>query len=490
MKRIAIALGAALCLLALAPSVTAGHTVIVDDDGVECPGALPTIQSAVAAADPGTTIYVCAGTYTGSVPISGAAKNGLRLIAKHKPEAVILDGGGTTTEDGFSLQNVSGVLIEGFTVRRFRENILLDATRESVVRKNVTHSAHHDGLLLRNGSSANLLEQNESFDNVSPNGCGLSLLSGSSDNLVIKNEIHGNVFRGIQLVGAGPRNHLKDNLVRSNGVANAVFVAPWPGTGVVNTNTPGTLVDDNVIRHNAGHGVLVAGAGSTNVKVRDNLVSLNGSGNDHDGIRLEDVGLGSNNIVVNNRSERNRHDGVHLWNAHSTVVADNVLYDNGTGGANNGCGIDIENGSSNNTIRNNDLEQHDRAGIRLRRFPTATALPPTMNSVVENDLRDNIGTIPGAGNGIVLQDADFNTVVSNDSKKNSNDGLRADVNSAGNVFRLNDMVENNAHDCHDDSGAPPPAPGPANVWIENDGKTQNREGLCKDAAVTGSPTHP
>ncbi len=488
MKRIAIALGVALCLLALASPVTAGHTLVVDDDGVQCPGALPTIQSAVAAADPGTTIYVCAGTYTGSVPISGAAKNGLRLIAKHKPEEVILDGGGTTTEDGFSLQNVSGVLIEGFTVRRFRENILLDATTSSVVRKNVTHSAHHDGLLLRNDSNANLLEQNESFGNVSPNGCGLSLLSGSSDNLVIKNEFHGNVFRGVQLVGAGPRNYLKDNLVRMNGVANTGFFAPWPGSGIVNTNTQGSLVDDNVIRHNAGHGVLVAG--STDVMVRDNLVSLNGSGNDHDGIRLEDVGLGSNNTVVNNRSERNRHDGVHLWNAHSTVVADNVLYDNGTPGANNGCGIDIENGSTNNTIRNNDVDQHDRAGIRLRRFPTATALPPTMNIVVENDLRDNIGTVAGAGNGIVLQDADFNAVVSNDSKKNSNDGLRVDANSAGNVFRLNDMVENTAHDCHDDSGAPPPAPGPANVWIENDGKTQNRGGLCKDARVTGSPTHP
>jgi parallel beta-helix repeat protein len=495
MKRTGIALGAALCLLALAPSVTAGHTLVVDDDGVECPGALPTIQSAVAAADPGTTIYVCAGSYTGSVPISGAAKNGLRLIAKHKPEEVILDGGGTTTEDGFFLQNVSGVLIEGFTVRRFRENILLDGATDSIVRKNVTHSAHHDGLLLRNGSSGNLLEENESFGNVSPNGCGLSVLSGSSDNVVVKNEFHGNVFRGIQLVGAGPVNHLKDNLVRDNGVANTVFFTPWPGTGIVNLNTSGTLIDDNVVRTNAGHGVLIAAAPASataamNVTVKDNFVFLNGSGNDHDGIRLEDVGLGSNNEVVNNRSERNRHDGVHLWNAHSTVVRDNVLFDNGTPGLNNGCGIDIENGSSNNTIRNNDLEQHDRAGIRLRRFPTATALPPTMNTVIENDLRENVGTVPGAGNGIVLQDADFNTIVSNDAKKNSNDGLRADVNSAGNTFRLNDAVENAVHDCHDDSGAPPPAPGPANVWIENDGKTQNRPGLCKDALVTPPATHP
>jgi parallel beta-helix repeat protein len=502
MKRIAIALGAALCVLALAPSGTASHTLVVDDNGAECPGAMPTIQGAVLAADPGTTIYVCAGTYTGTVDISGPAKDGIRLIAKHPAEQVILDGSGTTTEGGFWLQNVSGVLIEGFTVRHFDENILLEGATDSIVRKNLTHSAHHDGLHLRNFSSGNLLEENESFDNKGPNGCGLSVLGGSTDNVVIKNEFYGNTFRGIQLVGAGAGNHLKDNLVSENGVTNVVFFTPWPGTGILNVNTPGTLIDDNLVEENAGHGILVTAAGSTSVMVKDNAVVHNGSGNDHDGIRLEDVALGSNTRVVNNRSERNRHDGVHLWNAHSTVVRDNVVFDNGTSDANNGCGIDIENGSSNNTIRNNDIEKHDRAGIRLRRFPTATAVPPTNNLVIENDLKENVGTVAGAGYGILLQDADFNTFIANDSKRNSNDGLRAAAmpidppsvgaaNSEGNTFARNDMVDNATHDCHDDSAGPhnPPAL-VANMWIENDGKTENRDGLCKDAVVTPPATHP
>lgn len=485
MKRVPIALGVALCVLALAPPVTAGHALVVDDDGAQCPGAMPTIQGAVAAADPGTTIYVCAGTYGGSVPITGPAKNGIRLIAKHPPEQVILDGLGTTTEDGFSLQNASGVLIEGFTVMRFRENILLDGATNSIVRKNVTHNAHHDGLLLRNSSTRNLLEENESFGNVSPNGCGLSVLSGSGDNVVVKNEFHGNVFRGIQLVGAGPSNHLKDNVVRNNGVANTVFVAPYPGTGIVNSSTPGTLVDDNLVTGNAGHGVVVAG--STGVTVKDNLVLQNGSGNDHDGIRLtEGASLG---VVINNRSERNRHDGIHLLATHSNVVRDNVIVFNGTdpgpGGLSNGCGIDIENASSSNTIRNNDVEGHDRAAIRLRGSAPSTG-PPTLNLVVENDVKENLGY------GILLEDADVNTLRSNDSKKNGNDGLRANSASVDNTFELNDMADNGAvvaaaHDCHDDSAGAGTA-GTANAWIENDGKVQNRPGLCKDAAVVPS-TH-
>lgn len=479
MKKALIALGAAVLILAIAPPAFSGHTFTVDDDGLQCPGAThSTIQSAVLAADPGTKIEVCAGTYTGTVPIT---VDDIHLVAKHPP-AVILDGLGTTTEDGFSLQNVSGVLIEGFTVRQFRENILLDGATNSIVRKNVTHSAHHDGLLLRNSSSGNLLEQNESFGNVSPNGCGLSVLSGSSDNVVIKNEFHGNVFRGIQLVGAGPDNHLKDNVVRDNGVANTVFGPPYPGAGIANLNTAGTVIDDNVVRNNAGHGVVVGrvvvdGPPSTQVTVKDNLVFQNGSGNDHDGIRLADGS--SLNEVVNNRSERNRHDGVHLLDAHLNVVRDNSIITNGTNPGpelpNNGCGIDVEVGSRNNTIRNNDVEGHDRAAIRLRGSAPSTA--PTMNLVVENDVEENMGF------GILLEEADVNTLRSNDSKKNGNDGLHANAASAGNTFELNDMAENAARDCRDDSAGPGTA-GTANTWTENDGKTQNRLGLCKDAQVT------
>jgi parallel beta-helix repeat protein len=490
MNKALIALGAALLIFAIAPPAFSSHTLVVDDDEAECPGATHnTIQSAVAAADPDTTIYVCAGTYTGTVPITGAAKNGVRLIAKAPPEQVTLEGVGTAPGDGFFLQDVSGVLVEGFTVRNFRENILLDGAMSSVVRKNVTHAAIHDGLLLRNGSHDNLIEQNESFGNVSPNGCGISLLTGSSGNLVLANEFHGNVFRGIQLVGAGVGNHLKDNIVRDNGTPNIVFGPPYPGTGIVNLSTAGTLIDDNLVMSNEGHGVVVAGAGPTNATVKDNLVFENGSGNDHDGIRLAEGT--SHNGVVGNRSERNRHDGVHLVNAHWNVVRDNTLNTNGTNpgplAPDNGCGIDIENGSSNNTIRNNDIEGHDRTAIRLRGSTPGTAPPPTMNLVVENDAKEN------RGYGLLLENADLNTLVSNDSKKNGNDGLRADAASEANEFKLNDLADNAtvvaaAHDCHDDSTGSGTA-GTANVWMENDGKIQNRPGLCKDAAVVPT-THP
>jgi hypothetical protein len=45
------------------------------------------------------------------------------------------------------------------------------------------------------------------------------------------------------------------------------------------------------------------------------------------------------------------------------------------------------------------------------------------------------------------------------------------------------MRDNGEHDCHDDSVGSNTA-GTANFWIGNLGETQNRAGLCKDAAVT------
>ncbi len=53
----------------------------VDDDGADCPGALKTIQEAVAQAPAGATILVCPGTYYKTVSVVGPEKTGLKLRA-------------------------------------------------------------------------------------------------------------------------------------------------------------------------------------------------------------------------------------------------------------------------------------------------------------------------------------------------------------------------------------------------------------------------
>src|SRR4051795_556319 len=63
--------GIVVALLAFAPSAAFGSTLVVDDDGVQCPTATFTsINAASAAALSGDTVRVCAGAYHETVNVS------------------------------------------------------------------------------------------------------------------------------------------------------------------------------------------------------------------------------------------------------------------------------------------------------------------------------------------------------------------------------------------------------------------------------------
>ncbi len=61
------------------PAILA-QALFVDDDGAQCPGALTTIQEAVAKARAGESILVCPGTYYKTVLLKGHEKDAIKLI--------------------------------------------------------------------------------------------------------------------------------------------------------------------------------------------------------------------------------------------------------------------------------------------------------------------------------------------------------------------------------------------------------------------------
>lgn len=470
-----IALGATLLALAFAAPAFA-NDVIVDNDFAQCPDAdTNSIQVGVEMAGPGDKVKVCDGVYFESVTIE-ADDAGVHVEGAGV-EKVILDGGNTDPH-GFLLRGTTGVTIEKFTVQHYHDNIVLDGANHNLLKNNVsTATFEHDAFQLFE-SHWNVIEDNEASMTAAPLGCGINLIN-SSNNLVKSNLVFGNPNAGIFLLTSGPGNVVTDNEVTAN---PRVEVSPGPppvlsnGDGIRNLDTPGTVMRYNTVTQNGRHGIFVLGVVSTGVRVLDNVVRENRAAATSDGIRLEGA---SNNTVDGNQSIRNGHDGVHLINAHNNEVLDNDLLFNGTGG--NGCGIDVESGSTGNQILRNDLIGHTRAGVRLRAIG---ALAPTANTVADNDADKN------PGYGILLEGANGNLVLRNEADDNGFDGIRADVNSTGNVFERNAMASNIFHDCHDDSAGPFPPAGTANLWTENEGKTQNRPGLCKDATVTAPPSHP
>jgi parallel beta-helix repeat protein len=201
--------------------------LVVDNDLADCPNAdFTSIQAAVTAADAGSTILVCAGTYREEVTIT---KNELRLLAKGKPGDVVLDGLGLPARlAGFFLNVAHDNLIEGFLLRNYHEaSILLVSSNRNRIRQNTTTAADHDGIQLF-ASSDNVIEHNVVIDNLAANACGVNVAGGSQRNVVRHNLATNNEW-GIQIIGATTldneifRNETLGN--RGNGIRNVNFAS-------------------------------------------------------------------------------------------------------------------------------------------------------------------------------------------------------------------------------------------------------------------------
>jgi parallel beta-helix repeat protein len=427
LRRFAILSSVFVCFSTSAPAFAA--TLVVDNDFLDCPQAdFSSIRAAVIAAEPGDKILVCPGEYVEVSSPQAAVlvdKSDLRIEAQAAPGVVLLQG--TRAQPfGFHLLNTTGVLLQGFKVQGFgRGNIRIEGSTAplgissgNTLRKNVTTDAGTDGIQVVN-SSANVVEQNISFNNLGPSSdgifvCGVPGINpltdpctpSSSGNIIRHNQTSGNRI-GIHLNGTGPDNVVLGNQSYNNRVR-----------GISLEQSGQTVIEHNHVFANGLTpipGVLGVGNGigvrnSNGVTVRNNRSENNGAM----GIALN---AASNNVVSNNRSESNRM-----------------------------AGIIVTMGASNNLVEKNEIFQNVDDGIRL------------------------------------VNNADRNIVQLNHVRRNGGDGIHADMTSTENTIERNVIRESGnppAHfDARDDSFGPGTG-GTANFWIDNKCETENRPGLCE-----------
>jgi len=240
--------------LGLAPApAQAGQTLFVDDDGAQCPGALRTIQEAVAQATRGATILVCPGTYQATVMVKGHDKDGIRLIAMGGQDEVVVQGS-HTEGDGFRLEDVDSVVVRGFTVRevgyvkttasQFGVGCgfhIQNANYNTIEHNRITKIDMMGISVFSSGN--NLIRYNFIFD-IDPGGFGQGIyLEGvkSASNFIFQNYAYRQQGAGIALWGAGPGNIILDNNFSNNG--------QW---GISHRNTEGTWIEGNRFSYNAG----------------------------------------------------------------------------------------------------------------------------------------------------------------------------------------------------------------------------------------------
>jgi hypothetical protein len=108
------------------------------------------------------------------------------------------------------------------------------------------------------------------------------------------------------------------------------------------------------------------------------------------------------------------------------------------------------------------------SGILLFQAGATTTI--SSNRVVRND--DNIAAYGGTSGTTILRNVVLDSTFF--------DGIYMGVDTANNRIEENFLRNNAEHDCHDDSVGPNNEPAlVANFWIDNDGLTENREGLCE-----------
>jgi Right handed beta helix region len=128
MRKTFWAMALALSLLLLGGGqALAATTRVVDKDGKATPSncnsstvtPYTTIQSAVDASGPNDTIKVCPATYEEQVNVSGAGKNGIKLVSTSRRQAVIkwpLVTADLTTPDLVTVNGARGVSFQSFTI--------------------------------------------------------------------------------------------------------------------------------------------------------------------------------------------------------------------------------------------------------------------------------------------------------------------------------------------------------------------------------------
>ena len=383
----------ALLVGSICTSTASAATLVVDDDRRQCPAApYRAIQPAVDAASPGDRVSVCAGTYRGQVWIR-PAKAGLVVESTPRRAAVILApaqftglpramvvaaGQGSVVRgfrilgplpahpgcDDHTFTHDAGVQIGSELVRV--EDNEIDNIRDNCGRGDGINAGDAQQELGMDFGTARAVISANLIKNYMRNGIIVEAV-GTPDNAVqiLGNEIAGAQTRLTTGILAAQEGIIdaEDNLIHSNrgpGIAlEGVFAAGdeirrnrvrGNGTGIeIGANRDaGSLIEDNDISANRGHGIVDTGGmyaiGGTRILgnvVRDNVGH---------GLLLQAHGSSwsPSGIVERNQLLRNRLDGIHAgdslgYQLSANTALDNHLFDcrdtttggTGTAGTNN-----------------------------------------------------------------------------------------------------------------------------------------------------------
>ena len=265
-----LALGCAVAAWATAPGVAlaAPRTLTVDSSSASCSDARArdavtstapwcTLAPASKSAQPGDTVSVRPGTYTGFRPlVSGTASAPIRFVASGSP-VVLRPAAGSV--NAVMLVRVAWVILDGFTISGGSDQGVWveDADHLDLIRLRVTGNPGA-GVALLSGRNVTVWSST-----LTRNGrAGILEYVGSSANQFTRNTISdngkdGNLYNGdgIQLAGTGTL--VADNVIRSNGDAGGHEHGIYAGAAARRY-----VIEHNTIDTSPGADIRALGTGS------------------------------------------------------------------------------------------------------------------------------------------------------------------------------------------------------------------------------------
>jgi parallel beta-helix repeat protein len=332
-----------LILNALAPAFSVRLAASSSPTTITVPDDYQTVQAAVAAANPGDTVYVRAGTYVENLVIDKA----LSLVGESAEDTIINGGGVGNVVDVVA----DGVNLTGFTICNGSEaGISLDgASGCNIFGNNITANSSY-GILFYSSS-----DNSVALNNVTNNADGINLDSSSNGNSINGNNITNNGY-GVYIVSYSSGNSVAGNDISANG-AEGVYIASY---------SSGNIIAGNNMSQNAD-GMNIASHSNGNSVSGNNITA-----NSYYGVFA--YSLSYNNSVVGNEITYNE-EGVDFWTSYNDSAVKNNM-------KNMDCSLVLDS-SSNDSIVSNDITAISGDGVRLS--------SSTGNIIIGNNITGNIG---------------------------------------------------------------------------------------------------
>ena len=312
----------------------------------------------------------------------------------------------------------------GFTISgdRAGNDYGIDATgRVGLTIKNLKITDFATGIILRSGSSNNIIKDNTVESNTD---IGIYLVVDASNNVLTNNTVNSNLYAGIMLNANANNNQITNNVVNLN--LRGIHIA---------SSSNNNILTNNAVNSNSNCGISLQSSSSnqlTNNKAISNfdgicagssysnvLIGNNASSNSGGGIV---IGLGSSNVLTSNIVNANSFAGIHLQGSTNNQLTSNVVNSNGFG-------IFLNLNSNNNTLRNNIANLNSLRGINI-------------DTSSGNTIKNNAASL-NLVHGIVLQSWSSNNMVKDNTvESNTDTGIYLVVDASNNVLTNNTVNSN------------------------------------------------